>query len=343
MVRDERTARFSKISEAKPISFRLIPHAFKNVFRPVFPRSAVSISADYVASIRVSTRPPHPVENCAYTPLPAGVVVPSHAKPNISDPEGLHRALKQAIQHTGLFHKEVNLLIPDVSARVFLVSLESLPGKRNELVELLRFKVKKSLPFSIDEAVLSFQVQTLAPSRFEVILTVINQAILREYENAMEAVGLEPGFVTVEHFGIAHLLDLQARDWQSRSTLLFRLAPRFFTTSIYHQGFLRFYRSMEKDYSSLQPPPANPEMLFDEIYPSLVYYQDKFQKRIEMIYVSGLPAGSEGFWAAIQKLAECPVTEIRADRAMGAVPGKLNANEMNQMLAPLIGVELGIA
>lgn len=331
------------MSEAKTISFSLVPNSLKNFFQPIYPRNAVSISADYVASVRVSARSPHAVENYSHTLLPTGVVSPSFSKTNVTDSEALHRALTQTIQRTGSSRKEVNLLIPDLSARVFLLSLESLPGRSSDLIDLLRFKVKKSLPFPIEEASLSYQVQTLGPSHFEVILTVINRSVLREYESAVEALGLEPGFVTVEHFGIAQLLELQTQDWRSRSTLLFRLAPRSFTTSIHHNGFLSFYRAVEKDYSLNQASSLTPEALFDEIYPSLAYFQDKFQNKIEMIYLSGLPTGSERIYAAIQKLSDCPVAEVRTELTKAAGSVRLNGDQVNQMFAPLIGLELGVA
>ncbi|MFI5175781.1 MAG: type IV pilus biogenesis protein PilM [Terriglobia bacterium] len=307
----------------------------------MFPRNGISISADYVASVRVGSRPPHSVENWAYAPLSPGVVSPSHSKTNVVDGESLHRALTQTVQRTGLLRKEVNLLVPDISARVFLFSLESLPSRSGDFLDLLRFKVKKSLPFSVEEAALSYSVQTLGATHLEVILTVINKSVLREYEIAVESLGLQPGFVTVEHFGIAQLLDLQAQDWRSRSTLLFRLAPRSFTTSIYHQGYLRFYRAVEKDYSVNQASNITPESLFDEIYPSLAYFQDKFESKIEMMYLSGLPGGNERVYAALQKLAGCPAAEVRAERAVGTVSGRMNSDQVNQMFAPLIGMELG--
>jgi type IV pilus assembly protein PilM len=330
------------LNEVKAISITVVSSFLNNFFRPIFPRNAVLITADYVASVRVGSRPPHPIENWAYAHLPPGAVSPSHSKTNIMDGEALHRALTQTVQHTGLFRKEVNLLIPDLSARVLLISLESLPGRSGDLLELLRFKVKKSLPFSVEEASLSYQVQTLGASHFEVILTVINKSVLREFEGAVESLGLEPGFVTVEHFGITQLLEVQAQDWRSRSTLLFRLTPRCSTTSIHHLGYLRFYRAVEKDYSLSQASSITPESLFDEIYPSLAYFQDKFEKQIEMIYLSGLPIGSEGIYAAIQELSGCPVAEVRADRIIGTGPNRMNNDQVNQMFAPLIGLELGV-
>ncbi|MBZ5537138.1 MAG: hypothetical protein LAO31_14380 [Acidobacteriia bacterium] len=327
--------------DAKAFSYTGAPIFLKKLFQPIFPRNAIAISGDYIAAVRMGPRPPHPVESWAYVPLPAGVVSASHSKTNIVDSEALHRALTQTVQRTGLSGKEVNLLIPDLSARVLLLSLESLPGKSSDLLELLRFKVKKNLPFSVEEASLSYHVQTLGASHLEVILTVINKSVLREYEGAVESLGLEPGFVTVEHFGITQLLELQAQDWRSRSTLLFRLAPRFFTTSIHHHGFLRFYRTVEKDYSLDQASSLTPESLFDEIYPSLAYFQDKFQNKIEMIYMSGLPTGSERIYAAIQRLADCPVAEVRTERAGATGSGRVNGDQMNQMFAPMIGLELG--
>lgn len=302
----------------------------------------MEISADYVASLRASATHPLALENLAYVLLPQGAVSPSYTRPNVADGEALGRALENLVERNSL-RKEVNLLIPDLAARVFLINLESLPSKPAELIQLLQFKIKKNIPFSIEDAALSYQVQTLTPSHHEVALTVVNRDILREYESAVEGVDLEPGFVTVAHFGIAQLLDGVAHESRSRSMLLFRLSPGAFTTSIYHHGHLRFYRAVEKDYSVARPTLMTPEALFNEVYPSLAYFQDKFESQIEMIYFSGLPAGGRELCAAIQALSDCPVAEIFAERAVGKMSTSLTANQMNQVFAPLVGVELGAA
>lgn len=325
----------------KTISSKWIPHFLERFFQPAFPNNAITITADHVAALRVAAPSGMTVENSAFVPLAPGVVKPSSGEPNIADPDALHHALTQAAQRTGLFGKEVNLLIPDITARVFLVTLESLPKKAEDLAELLRFKVKKSVPFPIEEAALACEVQTLTSSHYEVILTVLNRSILREYENAVEALNVDAGFVTVEHFGVAQLLDRQTQEWGGRSTMLVRLTPRSMTTSIYHHRYLRFYRTVEKNFALTPATSVTAEMLFNEVYPSLAYFQDKFQQPVELIYLSGLPAGGESLCAAIQKLAECPVTELRTERAIAGGSSLPASAPMNQAFAPLIGVELG--
>jgi hypothetical protein len=335
--------RRNRASEDRAITVSIVPSFVKRFFEPTFPRHAMAIAADHVASVRVGAAPSRLLENSALVPLAAGIVTPSYAKPNIADREALVRALSQATQRTGVFRKEVNVLIPDATARVFLLTLESLPAKSAEFLPLLQFKVKKSLPYPIEEAAMAYQVQTLTPSHHEVILTVIHRDILREYESVIEEIGLEPGFVTVEHFGVAQLLDKQASDWRSRATLLFRLAPRSFTTTIYKDGYLRFYRAVEKDYLPAQLGALTAEALFDEIYPSLAFFQDKFENKVEMIYLSGLSTGGDRLCSALQKLTECPVTEVRAERAVGAIASHITVDQMSQVFAPLLGVELGAA
>ncbi len=321
----------------------MIPNLVRKFFEPAFPRSAVSISAENVAAIRVGAQVPLSLIGSAVVPLPAGAVVPSHTKPNLVDRQSVERALVQAVEKTGLFRKEVNLLIPDFAARVFVINLEVIPSKGADLVQLLRFKVKKSVAFPVEEAALAYQVQTLSPSQHEVILTILSREILEEYESVARAAGLEPGFVTVEHFGVAQLMDRMARDWKSKSTLLFRMAPNTMTSSIYHRGFLRFYRAVEKDRPSSQQPSLSAEALFEEVYPSLAYFQDKYEHPIEVIYFSGLPADGERLCAGVQKLSECRALEIRADKAVAAGASSVGPAQINGVFAPLIGMELGMA
>ncbi|MDD5541607.1 MAG: pilus assembly protein PilM [Acidobacteriia bacterium] len=320
-----------------------VPEILKSFFEPAFPRHAISISADYVASMRVSGGVTPAVENLACLPLASGVVVPSHSNPNILDRAAMQRALHSVVQKTGSLRKEVNLLIPDTVARVFVIPLEHVPTQSGDMVQLLQFRVKKSIPFPLEEAALAYQIQTLGPDQHEVVLTVMQRSILREYESAVEALGLDPGFVTVEHFGVAGLMEKQPADWKTKPTLLFRLAPRCFTTSIFHDGFLRFYRALERDYSVGSSAGLTAEVLFDEIYPSLAYFQDRFERRIEKILLSGLGVPNEPLCQAIQKLAECPTAEIRAERSVSRLASGASTDQVNQVFAPLIGLELAAA
>ena len=95
------------------------------------------------------------VQGYAVEPLPAGAVTPSLTAANISDRDAVVRALSAACQSVGVKPARVALVIPDVAAKVSLVRFEQTPARRDDLEQLIRWQVKKSTPFPVEEACLT--------------------------------------------------------------------------------------------------------------------------------------------------------------------------------------------
>ena len=83
-------------------------------------------------------------------------MTPSLTSTNIADPDAVSRALSAACQSLGLKPKRVALVIPDVAAKVSLVRFEQTPTRRDDLNQLIRWQVKKSTPFPVDDACLTY-------------------------------------------------------------------------------------------------------------------------------------------------------------------------------------------
>ena len=50
-------------------------------------------------------------------------------------------------------------MLPDAAVRVMLLDFEALPAKHDEAEGVIRFRLKKSLPFDVDKAKVSYHVQ----------------------------------------------------------------------------------------------------------------------------------------------------------------------------------------
>jgi type IV pilus assembly protein PilM len=51
-------------------------------------------------------------------------------------------------------------ILPDTSVRVVLLDFETLPAKRDEAEAVVRFRLKKSLPFDPADARISYHAQS---------------------------------------------------------------------------------------------------------------------------------------------------------------------------------------
>ena len=56
--------------------------------------------------------------------------------------------------------RDVIALLPDAAVRVVLLDFETLPTKPQEAEGVVRFRLKKSLPFDVEKAKISYHTQT---------------------------------------------------------------------------------------------------------------------------------------------------------------------------------------
>ena len=90
--------------------------------------------------------------------------------------------------------RDICLVIPDATTRVMLLDMETLPEKPQDADAVVRFRLKKSLPFDVDQSSVSFDRQgTANPMR--VIAAVTPRTVLEEYESLVREAGYNPGSV----------------------------------------------------------------------------------------------------------------------------------------------------
>ena len=124
------------------------------------PPSAVEITPEGVlaAVIPAPGQPPA----YAYQPLPAGALLPGIGEPNVRAPEAVAAAIRTALDQASPRTRSVTVIIPDTVVRVFVLDFDSLPDNLVEALPVLRFRLRKMVPFDVEHAGLSYQVLTSA-------------------------------------------------------------------------------------------------------------------------------------------------------------------------------------
>src|SRR6266850_594675 len=87
------------------------------------------------------------------------------------------------------------MILPDPVIRVFVQHFEEFPRSPQEAVPMLRWKLKKSVPFEADETLISYMRQSPREDGVDVVTALARLRIIREYESLAEGVGLRPGIV----------------------------------------------------------------------------------------------------------------------------------------------------
>lgn len=104
-------------------------------------------------------------------------------------------AVRSALEAVVLKTREVTLVVPDSAVRVLLLDFDELPAKAAEALPVVRFRLKKLLPFDADDAAVSYQIMATSKGIVQVIAVAMPREVLADYENVVREAGFEPGAV----------------------------------------------------------------------------------------------------------------------------------------------------
>src|SRR5262250_2113346 len=157
------------------------------------PKLACEIAPDRVIAGRAADSG-QVLELCSTSELAPGCVVPDLTEANLRQRNSVVSALKDALGSVGARGKDVIAVLPDAAVRVVLLDFETLPDNREEAEGVVRFRLRKSLPFDVDKAAVSYQAQA-SGAGMRVVAAVTLKSVLEEYESAFREAGFSPGVV----------------------------------------------------------------------------------------------------------------------------------------------------
>jgi type IV pilus assembly protein PilM len=222
--------------------------------------------------------------------LPTGAVMPSPVENNVTQPDAARAALRRAFNHVSNRGAPVTLLVPDAVVRVFILPFENLPRRADDALPLLRWRLKKSVPFDVDETVVSWMRQSARDEGLEIVAAVARQRILREYEDLVESVGAPVAVVLSSTLAALPLLE------ERGATLLMRLSGKTLSTVVVNGANLCVYRSTDLPAEAGQ---VEPRAVLDEVFPAIAYYQDNWNAPVDRARLSGFGDREEVFRGAL--------------------------------------------
>lgn len=263
------------------------------------PPLAIEIAPDRVAVARWSRT--GSLDGFAVESLPPGAIVPSAVETNLVNPSAVNRAVAAACKRVRSRDEDVALILPDPVIRVFVQHFEEFPRSAEEAIPILRWKLKKSVPFEADETIISYMRQAPREAGVDVVAALARLRIIREYESLAEGVGLHPGVVLSSTLAAISLLE------DGKPTLLARISGSALTTAIVRSGVLCGYRCTELPAHGAD---LTPQMLLEEIFPVAAYFQDTWQEGIASVLVAGLGARLPQFVRLLEDEFHCSVRSL---------------------------------
>jgi len=268
------------------------------------PPAAVELAPEGVLAAALPGSGQSPVY--AFEPLTAGALAPGVAEANLHKPEAVAAAIRKALDEVSPRTHAVTLVLPDKAVRVFVLDFDALPGKAAEAVPVLRFRLRKMVPFDVEHAGLSYQILSEDKTECRVLAAVIPAPILAEYEDAVRSAGYEPGAVLPSSLAALAALD------SPEPVLAACLSDTALTTSITRGQDLLLYRTLELPEDAAQRLPE----VQRGIAVASAYYEDKLAKRPRQIHYAGKGTAAEfARWINDPELA---VTELTTRPETGA-------------------------
>ena len=272
------------------------------------PKLACEIAADRVLAGRFSEQGGG-LEASAARELAPGSVVPDLVENNLRQRDAVQSGIEEALGGVAQRSKDVIAIVPDAAVRVMLVEFDTLPSDGEEALGVVKFRLKKSLPFDVDKAKVSYHAQKVN-NEVRVVAAVAMASVIDDYEAAFRAAGFNPGIVLP-----STLAAIGAADGR-KPTLVIKVDAHTTSIAILNQDQLQLFRTLE----NARGVTITGEQLAEEVYPSVVFFQDTYHLNIERIYIAGL-AESGGAAPALRAQTGAEVQELVSSAQLGASTG----------------------
>lgn len=258
----------------------------RNIFQPApgtRPRLACEIRAEGVIAARAAAEKGSEGPVLAFEPLPAGVLTPGLKTPNLVDRAAVLGALESALGAVNA-RGSLTLVVPDASARVLLLDFDTLPGKRQDALPVVRFRVRKMVPFDVDSASVSYQVMSHKPGQISVLVTVMPADVLAEYESIVREAAYEPGVV------LPSTLAAVAGLGHAGSALVVNHSRFAVTTVVTQDDEMLLHRTIDLSGDLSGASAARDEEMAQAVITTLAWYEDTLRATPGALHYAG-PGG----------------------------------------------------
>ena len=218
-----------------------------------------------------------------FAEFPVGTLVASPVEDNLLSAD----VASQTIQRIspgggGKKRRPAAVILPDHAVRVSLLDFDSFPSAPEEQLALVRFRVKKTVPFDLESAAVSYWVQPgSAGKKKEVVDVTVSFEILARYEALFRSLGFHPGEVTSSSLAALELYR------EPGVVVIAKLAGHVVTVMAMADGHLKLFRCL-----SLEE--VTDEELLGVLHPTFAYVEDELGQPVSKLLLCGFGRAPEG-------------------------------------------------
>ena len=269
------------------------------------PAMAFEISEAGIAAARMEAQP-----ELEYWPLKPGTLVVSPVKENVIDQDDFALAVRTlAGSAAARKRRDVALILPDYCTRIVVLDFDGFPSDAKEQLSLIRFRLKRSVPFDVESAAISYSPQPAGNKRVEVVAALAPLEIVSRYEAPFRAVGMQPGLVTGSSLAALELAP------EGGLTVMAKRSGNALSVMVRSKGALKLARCIDMPSTGLDD-------VAEVLIPTFVYAEDNLGGRPEKLFLCGF--GAQADEAARRLAADLDVT-AELTRSPHGTPGENNA------------------
>jgi type IV pilus assembly protein PilM len=277
----------------------------QSILRDPPPAMAFEISEAGIAAARITSRAE--LDFQAFRP---GTVSVSPLKENVTDPDEFVMTVRSlSATQAARKRKDAALILPDYSARIAVLDFDQFPSDAKEQASLVRFRVKRSVPFDVDSAALSYFAQAGEKGHVDVVVVLAPLEIVSRYEAPFRTAGMNPGLVTMSSLAALELAP------DHGLSVFAKLTGRVLTVLVRDKHILKMARCLEMPSNDL-------EDVADVLIPTFVFIEDNLGRRAENLILCGFGSRTE---EAMQRFAEELAVQVEPLRSPLGTPGENNA------------------
>ena len=236
-------------------------------------------------------------------------LAPSPSSPNVLRPQWFREAVARFAANPAQRRQTAALVIPDYAVRMAILDFQDFPAAEADRLALLRFRLRKSVPFHIEEARISYAVQNQEAKNFEVLAVAIARPILEEYEALFLEHGLRVGLVTPS---LLASLPLFRTPDASGLVLVAKISGTTVSVLLLENDRLRLIRSLDLSLGDTASAGANADAVLPLVQQTLAFAEDQIGIKVTRILLCGFGEESTRIAAVSQQDYEIPATSIRS-------------------------------
>ncbi len=246
---------------------------FKSILNDPPPAMAFEISEAGIAAARISSR-----AELEFHPLRAGTLSVSPLKENVNDPDEFMAAVKSVSgPPAARKRRDIALILPDYATRITVLDFDNFPSDPKEQLSLVRFRMKRSVPFDVESAAVGYFAQSGPEKKVDVVVVMVPLEIVARYEAPFRTAGWNPGLVTASCLAA---LELASDDGLN---VVAKITGHALTVLVRQKGSVKLVRCLEL-------PTAGVEDVAAVLLPTFVYMEDNLGGRPEKLTLCGFGA-----------------------------------------------------